>query len=656
MLDALTATKTGLDLYRSMLEIRSLEERAFALGADGVVAGSMHFCAGQEAVPVGARAALQDGDRVVATYRGHGWAVAWGIPLPQLLGEIAQRSGGVNGGRAGSPYLMDPDRGFIGENSIVGAGIPIADGVAMAAQRVASDRVCVVTIGDGAMNQGATHEGLNFAAVRNLPVIFIVENNQWSEMTPISLTTKVNNLSERAAGYGIPAVTIDGNDPEVVRGAVAEAAERARSGQGPTLIEAKTVRLMGHYNRDVEHYRTEEDRNASLTHDPLPRLRSKLLGEGIAESEIAAVESQVARYLDEVVEEVLDMPLPDPATALDHVYTPQSTVQTVETDRRDWPYWRAVNEALRAELQQRPELMIYGEDVGFAGGIFGVTRQLQRDFGEDRVFDTPISESAILGSAVGAALEGARPVVEIMWADFLFVAFDQLINQAANIRYISGGRRSVPMVVRTQQGVTPGSCAQHSRNVEALLAHIPGLRVGIPSTPGDAYSMLRAAIADEDPVVIIESRKLYQDKGEVVTTDIGGPIGGAALRRSGTDVAIISWGQMVKTAEDAARLLDDEGISAAVLDLRWLNPLDESAILEVVEKAGGRAVVAHEAVLTGGFGAEIASLISAKSQLKSPVVRVGTPDVPMPASPALQEALIPSPESIADAARRAVKG
>ena len=593
---------------------------------------------------------------MVATYRGHGWALAWGVPLVQLLGEIAQRAGGVNGGRAGSPYLMDPDRGFIGENSIVGAGIPIADGVALAAQAAADRRVCVVSIGDGAMNQGAAHEGINFAAVRNLPVIFIVENNGWSEMTPISATAKLTNLAERAASYGIPGVTIDGNDPKAVADAVAEAAAQARGGGGPSLIEARTVRLMGHYNRDIEHYRTGEDLEQTRLLDPLPRLRAKLLDEGVSEEELAGAESETTRLLDDAVNEVLAMPEPDPTTALEHVYAPSRALKAPqETGRAEWPYWRAVNEALRTELTNRSELLVYGEDVGHAGGIFGVTRNLQRDFGADRVFDTPISESAILGSAVGAAMEGMRPVVEIMWADFLFVALDQLVNQAANIRYISRGTRSAPIVVRTQQGVTPGACAQHTRNIEALLAHIPGLRIGLPSRPSDAYSMLRAAIADDDPTVIIESRSLYLNKGDVVTTDRAETIGRAVWRRSGTDVAIISWGPMVNTAVDAADVLSSEGIAATVLDLRWLNPLDDEAISNAVRQASGRVVVAHEAARTGGFGAEVAARIATRNDLAAPVVRVASPDSPMPTAPSLQHALVPSASTIAEAARGLVQ-
>src|ERR1700690_1646942 len=214
---------TSLDTYRRMVTIRLFEERCLALSADSI-AGSIHLCGGQEAIPVGARSALEPGDKAVATYRGHGWAIEWGVPLTALLAEICQRAGGVNGGRAGSPYLMAPERGFIGENSIVGGGVPIGAGIAMASKLTGARRACIISIGEGAMNQGATHEGLNFAAARDLPVVFIVENNDWSEMTPSSATSRVTSSAERAASYGIPGVTVDGTDPSAVGAAVEEAA------------------------------------------------------------------------------------------------------------------------------------------------------------------------------------------------------------------------------------------------------------------------------------------------------------------------------------------------------------------------------------------------------------------------------------------------
>jgi 2-oxoisovalerate dehydrogenase E1 component len=645
---------TSLETYRRMVTIRLFEERCLELTADSI-AGSIHLCGGQEAIPVGARAALEQGDKAVATYRGHGWAIEWGVPLLELLAEICQRAGGINGGRAGSPYMMAPEYGFIGENSIVGAGVPIAAGVALAAKLTGSGQVCIVSIGDGAMNQGATHEGLNFAAVRELPLILVVENNDWSEMTPISQTARVADLSDRAAGYGIPGVTIDGNDPESVRAAVSDAAARARSGAGPTLIEAKTVRLMAHYNRDIEHYRTTEDKERGKERDPLPRFRAQLLDAGVAELELAEIDAAVSEELNRILEQVLAMRKPDPGTARDHVVA-QPTVAPAPNggETKELAYWQAVNSALQAELAAQPETLLYGEDVGFAGGIFGCTRGLQKEFGPERVFDTPISESAILGAAVGAAIEGMRPVVEIMWGDFMLVALDQLINQAANVRYITRGARSVPLVVRTQQGATPGSCAQHSQSLEALLAHIPGLRVGLPSRPDDAYSMLRAAINDPDPTIVIEARALYQTKGEVHLLDTAPPIGGAAFRRRGGDLAIISWGAMSLEAEKAADALAREGIDATVLDLRWLAPLDDEAIADAVITGGGRVLIVHEANLTGGFGAEVATRIGERlhSQLSAPVRRLATPDVRLPSAPVLQAALIADAGSIADAGRQ----
>jgi 2-oxoisovalerate dehydrogenase E1 component len=648
--------RVSLDTYRRMLTIRLFEQRCHALGAD-TIAGSMHLCGGQEAIPVGARMALTRADRLVATYRGHGWAIEWGVPPLALLAEICHREAGINGGRGGSPYLMAPELGFIGENSIVGAGVPIATGVALAAKLSGSGRVCVVSIGDGAMNQGATHEGLNFASVRDLPVIFVVENNAWSEMTPISETARVTDLAERAAGYGMPGLTIDGNDPDAVCAAVGTAAERARAGLGPTLIEAKTVRLMAHYNRDIEHYRDAADIAEAQGRDPLPRYRARLRETGVAEAEIAAAEELETLALAELVEHVLALPEPDPATARDHVVatvvsagvTPGGVLET-----RSMSYWQAINSALRDELTTRGETLVYGEDVGVGGGIFGCTRGLQKEFGADRVFDTPISESAILGSAVGAAIEGMRPVVEIMWADFMLVALDQLINQAANVRYITRGARSAPIVVRTQQGATPGSCAQHSQSLEALLGHIPGLRIGIPSRPDDAYSMLRAAIADPDPTIVIEARSLYQMVGDVELGRAAHAIGGAAFRRRGTSLAIISWGTTCLECETAAAVLAEDGIDATVLDLRWLDPLDDEAIAEAVSTSGGRVLIVHEANRTGGFGAEVAARIGEDlfESLDAPVMRLATPDVRMPAAPALQAALLPRAAAIEQAARR----
>lgn len=646
----------ALEAYRRMVRIRRFEERCLDLTKDGTIAGSAHLCGGQEAIPVGARLALAEGDRVVATYRGHGWAIEWGLPVVDLLAEICHRAGGLNGGRAGSALMMAPERGFLGENSIVGAGVTIAAGAALAAKRKGDGRVVVVSIGDGAMNQGATHEGFNFAAALRLPLIVVCENNAWSEMTPIRETTAIPDLAARAAAYGIPGLVVDGNDPRAVFAAVRAAADRARAGEGPTLLECKTVRLMAHYNRDVEHYRSNEERAADRARDPIERLRGLLGADGVDEARLERIDRELAAEIDAATTIVRSMSAPDAATARDHVYAPDRVARPASTmaEPKELTYAMAVNEALGLELAERAEMIVYGEDVGYAGGIFGVTRRLQATFGKERVFDTPISESAILGSAVGAAIEGLRPVVEIMWADFLLVALDSLINQAANVRYVTRGKQGLPLVVRTQQGSTPGSCAQHSQCLEALLAHIPGLRVGLPATPADAYAMLRAAIASDDPVVLIESRALYPGKGLVAVGEPVEAIGGARLRRDGGDIAVITWGTALPAVLEAAEAVSSEGVEAAVLDLRWLSPLDDAAIDAIVADCGGRVLIVHEANLSGGFGAEVAARIGERhfGRLRGPVERLATPDVRIPASPVLRAALLPSAGSIAAALRR----
>ncbi len=656
------ASGTALDFYRKMYLIRGLEQRTYDLSHRKLspIAGSVHLSTGQEAAPVGTMAALRPGDDIVATYRGHGWAIASGIPAGDVLAEICQRETGVNGGRTGSAMMTAPWLGFIGENSIVGAGVPIACGTAMASLIQNKDGVTVVTFGDGAMSQGALHEGMVFAAYRNLPVIFMCENNGWAEMTPTSSIIKIDRLAKRAAGYGIPGATIDGTDPLIVRDTILVAADRARQGQGPSLIECVAPRLGGHYNRDIEHYRPKDDKAQAMAADPIEAMANRLIASEMADDTILEkIRNEVDKELDAIQAQVLEAPFPKQETARDHVIAPLLPIKTASVPSSEPPqqvrYIEAVNEALRRELATRPEVLVYGEDVGKSGGIFAAARYLQREFGTDRVFDTPIAESAILGSAVGAALKGMKPIVEIMWADFLLVALDQLINQAANVRYTTEGRCSAPMVVRTQQGVTPGSCAQHSQSLEALLFHIPGIKLGMPATPQDAYDMLRAATADPDPVVIIESRSLYQMSGPVHYGNTVSAVGGARTRHEGSDVAIITWATGVQKALDAASTLAGDDISVHILDLRWLSPMDHDAIDQAVERCGGRVIVLHEANLTGGVGAEIAARIYERHP-DAMVRRIGTPDIRMPSSPVLQASLVPDAESVVRTAHELLKG
>ncbi|MGH3217643.1 MAG: alpha-ketoacid dehydrogenase subunit alpha/beta [Streptosporangiaceae bacterium] len=653
-----TAHLDALGAFQRMTTIRQFESRCLELSRKGLVHGSIHLSFGQEAIPVGVCAALQPRDRVLATYRGHGWALSRGVPLIPMLAEVCQRAGGINGGRCGSPLLSAPEYGFFGENSIVGAGVPIAAGIGMAALAQDSGRVVAVSIGDGAMNQGAVHEGIVFAAARNLPLVIVCEDNGWSEMTPTAAFLRGGTLIERVTGYHVAAETVDGCDAEEVLDAAQWAIAEARSGRGPVFLHCKTVRLSGHYNGDIEHYRPQSDAEEAKGREPLARLRQRIVADGVAsDGDLDAIEAAIAAELDSVSAAVLAMDEPPQSSAAEHIVAfpaPEGAPADAESarDTTALTYQRAVNQALRTELASRPEVLVYGEDVGAAGGIFGVSRGLQKEFGAERVFDTPISESAIIGSAVGAAMEGMRPVIEIMWGDFLLVALDQLINQAANVRFINRSALHAPMVLRYQQGATPGACAQHSQSLEAFLAHVPGLKVGVPATPADAYAMTRAAVADPDPCVLAEARELYQMAGEVDLGAPAEPVGGARLHRRGDSLAIITWGPMLWRALEAAERLAESGHRASVLDLRWLRPLDDEAIDEVVRESGGRVIVAHEANLTGGFGGEIAARINERHfrDLLAPVRRVATLDTRIPAAPALQRAVIPGVQAILDAA------
>jgi 2-oxoisovalerate dehydrogenase E1 component len=653
--DAVGLTRAELlEMQRRMLLIRLFEQRVADLYRDGLVPGFVHLSIGQEAAAVGACWPLRPDDVITSTHRGHGHCLAKGLDPLGMFAELMGRDQGTNRGRGGSMHIADPKRGIFGANGIVAAGLPIAVGAATAAQLRSTDGVAVGFFGDGAAAQGAFHEALNLAAVWQSPVVFFCENNGYSEFSPTA-SQHAAPLARRTSGYGIPYVAVDGNDVVATARAMAGAVRAARAGGGPAVVEAATYRWHGHYEGDPQRYRTPEELQEWQARDPLIVHRAKLHAAGVSDAELDALEAEVADRLDRDVEEARHLASPDPSALGDFVIRARPRRADRPGPAADAPVYRtmdAIRRALESELASDDRVFVAGIDVGAGGNVFGLTRGLRDLFG-DRVRDTPISETAIVGLAVGAAMAGLRPVVEVMYLDFLGVCLDQLLNQAAKLPFMTGGSAEMALTVRTQFGAGRSSGSQHSQSLEAVLAHIPGLTVVMPSTPADTYGLLRAAIQDPNPVVFIENRLLYGMKGPEAPADYLVPIGRSAVVRPGKDVTVVSVSRMLHEAVAAADELAPQGVSVEVIDLRTVAPLDMEPILASVQKTG-RLLVAHEAVVPFGIGAEIAATVAREAfwDLDAPVVRVGAAATPPPYTPPLERAWLPGQPEIVDAIRR----
>jgi 2-oxoisovalerate dehydrogenase E1 component len=643
-----------VEMQRRMLLIRGFEERVAALYRDGEVPGFVHLSTGQEATAVGACWPLAAADVITSTHRGHGHCLAKGLEPAGMFAELMGKEQGTNRGRGGSMHIADPRIGIFGANGIVAAGVPIAAGAATAAQLRADGCVTVAFFGDGAVAQGAFHEALNLAAVWKLPVVFFCENNGYAEFSPAS-TQHAASLELRAAGYGIPYAAVDGNDAVATASLMEHVVDGVRGGQGPFVVEATTYRWHGHYEGDPERYRSPDEVEEWRSRDPLLVHESVLHQAGVSDDELKSLEASTAAVLDGAVEAARRLAAPAVATLADFVVRPRVARAEPARPAEDAPVFRtmdAVRSALAAELAEDERVFLAGVDVGAGGNVFGLTRGLADEF-PGRVRDTPISETAIIGLGVGAAMAGMRPVVELMYLDFIGVCFDQLLNQAAKLPFMTGGAAEMALTVRTQFGAGRSSGSQHSQSLEALLAHIPGLTVVMPSTPADTYGLLRASIQDPNPVVFIENRQLYGMKGPQPPPDYVLPIGRAAVVRAGSDITVVSVSRMVHEALAAAAAVETEGISVEVIDLRTVAPLDMESILASVRKTS-RLLIAHEAVVPFGIGAEIAAAVAREGfwDLDAPIERIGAAPTPSPYSPDLEQAWLPDRGDIADAVRR----
>ena len=644
-------------VYTTMRRIRAFEEKAAELFKEGVVKGTAHSYVGEEAIASGVCAALKPGDYIASYHRGHGHCIAKGADLGRMMAELLGRKDGYCQGLGGSMHIADLDLNILGANGIVGAAMPLSTGAALAAKLRGTDHVAVAFFGDGASNQGIFHESLNLAAVWKLPMIFVCENNQYALTTSYRNTTAVAQVSQRAVAYDIPGITIDGNDGVEVYLTVREALERARAGEGPTLIEAMTYRWGQHSLRvNLQDPRPKDEVDSWLARDPIKQMESRLKSEkALSKKQINGISDAVDTEIEGAVSFALNSEEPDMALMLNSVYAPHNDhIEPGATGDRTLSYVEALNEALHQEMAADDRVFLMGEDVGLTGGIFQVSKGLMDRFGEERVRDTPISEATFVGCGVGAAIAGMRPVVELQIFDFVALTMDMLVNQAAKFRFMLGGKPTVPLVVRGPQGGGIRLAAQHSQSLEAWFTHVPGLVVVAPSTAYDAKGLLVAAIRDDNPVIFLEQKLLYlSESGPVPEQLYAIPLGKADIKRAGTDVTIVATLGMVPRAISAAAVLAREGISVEVVDPRTLQPLDEETILASVRKTS-RLLIVHEAWVKGGFGAEVAAMVVDKAfdYLDAPIARLGAPHTPMPYNDRLELEVIPSQERIAEAVRK----
>jgi 2-oxoisovalerate dehydrogenase E1 component len=454
-----------------------------------------------------------------------------------------------------------------------------------------------------------------------------------------------------------------------VRGAVVKAAERARGGEGPTLIEAKTYRYYGHSHSDPRAYRTREEEAYWRDRDPIKVQKANMVSVKMLEDgEFDALQQAVQAKLANAMAYSEASPAPDPKDLTTDVFAPSKFTQTdYENDlrlrkairngdvTRVLAYSQALVEAQREELQRDPRVFLFGEDIGLYGGAYGATRGLFQEFGEWRVIDTPISEATIGGAAVGAAMAGMRPVAEIMYVDFTPLAMDQIANQGGKNRYMFGGETTVPMVIRTEGGAGRGIAAHHSQSLESLWTHFPGIYVVMPSTPYDAKGLLKAAIRDDNPVMFIEHKMLYGTKGPVPEEDYIIPFGVADIKREGKDITLVAYSRMVLKALDAAEILAKEGIDVEVVDLRTLKPLDIETVVRSVKKTG-RLVGATESYENTSFINEVLAQVNelAFDWLDAPMVRVAAANVPVPRAEILEDLAIPNVQRLVEACRKVV--
>lgn len=632
-----------LHIYESILRPRLIEEKMLILLRQGKI--SKWFSGwGQEAISVGTTLAMHEEEYILPMHRNLGVFTTRGIPLNRLFAQFQGKMSGFTKGRDRSFHFGTQEYKIVGMISHLGPQLGIADGIALAAKLRKEQKATLVFSGDGGASEGDFHESLNVAAVWDLPVIFAIENNSWGLSTPSNEQFRCRNFIDKGIGYGMEAVKVDGNNILEVISTVRKLTSDIRENPRPILLECVTFRMRGHEEASGTKYYPEGIQDEWDLKDPVRNFETFLLEEGvITDAVIAEITAKIKKEIQDGLDLAFDEPdiVPDKEVELNDVFAPftQEVVAPASQNKSEKRFIDAISDGLKQSMQKYPELVLMGQDIAEYGGVFKITEGFVEEFGKERVRNTPLCESAIVGSGLGLSISGMKAMVEMQFADFVTCGFNQIVNNLAKIHWRWGQNADVVVRMPTGAGVAAGPF--HSQSNEAWFFHTPGLKIVYPAFPGDAKGLLAAAIEDPNPVLFFEHKFLYRSLKEEVYDDYyTTEIGKARLVKEGTDVTIVTYGMGVHWALET--LDENPQISADLIDLRTLNPLDMETIVQSVKKTG-RAIVLHEDCEIGGIGAEIATQLmdACFSYLDAPIKRVGSLNTAVPFHAKLEQQFLP---------------
>ena len=648
-----------LPLFENMLRSRFMDEKMMIM----LKQGKSYFhigAAGHEAIQTAMSFAMNPGqDWAYPYYRDLAFVLQFGVtPVEVFLNFLARHDDPSSGGRQMSTHYGNRRQKIVTQSSPTGTQFLQAVGCALGAVRQKTDEIVYVSSGEGTTAQGDFHEALNWASRDKLPVIFVVQNNRYAISVHVSEQLAGSSIFKIGAGYeGLHRFHVDGTDLLASYEVAQEAVALARSGKGPTLIEADTVRLMPHSSSDSDKkYRQKDELESDRQLDPIKKLQAHLLNtDVITESNLDKLRTRIKDEIDQAAEEADRSAHPDPGTVSHFVFAPEDQVPRSKAHAphtgKNAVLVDAINHALKEEMENNPDMYVFGQDVAdHKGGVFTATTGISTRFGKDRCFNAPLAESSIVGVAIGMAVRGLKPVIEIQFGDYIWTATMQIRNELTTIRWRSNNQWSSPVIMRVPVGgyIHGGLC--HSQNIEAFFSHMPGIKIAYPSRADDAKGLLKAAIRGNDPVLFLEHKGLYRqsyasapepDKDYIL------PFGQAAVRRPGSDATIVTYGALVQKSLVAAQKMQEIGYDVEVIDIRTIVPLDMDTILTSVKKTN-KVLIAHEDSRFQGFGAEIAAQIAEQAfeHLDAPVRRLAGKDVPVGFSPVLEDVSLPQTDDV----------